>query len=69
MLLSDFIRMCKMEGVVRVTLQVRVSNYSARRLYLKNGMLDLGVRKRYYSDNGEDAITMGVVFDTDKCVE
>lgn len=69
MLLDDFIRICKMERVVRLTLQVRVSNHSARKLYLKNGMLDLGVRKRYYSDNGEDAITMGVVFDSTKYVE
>lgn len=67
-LLDDFVRICKLEGVVRLTLQVRTSNLIARRLYLKNGMLDLGVRKGYYSDNGEDAITMGIFFDSGKGV-
>lgn len=67
MLLEDFIRICRIERVVRLTLQVRASNLSARRLYSKIGMLDFGVRKRYYSDNGEDAITMGMVFDSYKC--
>lgn len=41
-----------------VTLEVRVSNHSAQALYEKYGFTRQGVRKRYYSDNGEDAYIM-----------
>ena len=40
------------------TLEVRLSNVPARRLYEKYGFLPVGVRPRYYSDNGEDALIM-----------
>jgi [ribosomal protein S18]-alanine N-acetyltransferase len=42
----------------RMTLEVRVSNEPAQALYRKYGMENAGVRKRYYSDNGEDAYIM-----------
>lgn len=42
----------------RVTLEVRVSNMSAQQLYRKYTFREAGVRKRYYSDNGEDALIM-----------
>lgn len=41
-----------------VTLEVRVSNDSAQALYAKYGFTRQGLRKRYYSDNGEDAHIM-----------
>ena len=41
-----------------VTLEVRVSNYVAQNLYKKYGFTERGVRKRYYSNNGEDALIM-----------
>lgn len=40
------------------TLEVRVSNQRARRLYERLGFVSHGVRPRYYSDNGEDAVIM-----------
>ena len=40
------------------TLEVRVSNATAIRLYRRKGFLEHGVRPGYYSDNGEDAIIM-----------
>lgn len=40
------------------TLEVRLSNTAARRLYEKYGFRPVGVRPRYYSDNGEDALIM-----------
>ena len=40
------------------TLEVRVSNETAIRLYRRKGFLEHGVRPGYYSDNGEDAIIM-----------
>jgi [ribosomal protein S18]-alanine N-acetyltransferase len=41
-----------------MTLEVRVSNVAALRLYGKYGFTEQGLRKRYYSDNGEDAYIM-----------
>lgn len=40
------------------TLEVRVSNVAARRLYEKYGFRPVGLRPRYYSDDGEDALIM-----------
>jgi [ribosomal protein S18]-alanine N-acetyltransferase len=40
------------------TLEVRLSNTPARRLYEKYGFRPVGIRPRYYSDNGEDALIM-----------
>jgi ribosomal-protein-alanine N-acetyltransferase len=40
------------------TLEVRLSNVPARRLYEKFGFRPVGVRPRYYSDNNEDALIM-----------
>jgi len=41
-----------------VTLECRVSNKVAQRLYRKYLFHDAGIRKRYYSDDGEDALIM-----------
>lgn len=41
-----------------MTLEVRVSNICAQSLYRKFGFESVGLRKSYYSDNGEDAIVM-----------
>jgi ribosomal-protein-alanine N-acetyltransferase len=40
------------------TLEVRLSNFPARKLYEKYGFRPVGIRPRYYSDNGEDALIM-----------
>lgn len=40
------------------TLEVRISNLPARRLYEKYGFRPVGVRPRYYSDDQEDALIM-----------
>lgn len=45
-------------GVQYMTLEVRKSNLTAQKLYRGIGFLELGVRKRYYEDNGEDALLM-----------
>lgn len=43
-----------------VTLEVRVSNAVAQNLYRKYEFEEVGRRKRYYRDNGEDAYIMTV---------
>jgi len=45
-------------GARWVTLEVRVSNFVAQNLYRKYGFRQAGVRRRYYSDNQEDALIM-----------
>lgn len=45
-------------GVERMTLEVRPSNTPALRLYEGLGFAAVGVRKKYYQDNDEDAILM-----------
>ena len=45
-------------GAKWVTLEVRVTNYTAQNLYRKYGFHEAGIRHRYYSDNNEDALIM-----------
>ncbi len=45
-------------GAQYMTLEVRVSNSLAQNLYRKYGFKETGVRRRYYSDNNEDALIM-----------
>jgi ribosomal-protein-alanine N-acetyltransferase len=44
--------------VSRSTLEVRRSNHRAIRLYERFGFRAAGIRRRYYQDNGEDAVIM-----------
>ena len=45
-------------GALSVTLEVRAGNVGAKELYRKWGFIEVGLRKGYYHDNGEDAILM-----------
>lgn len=58
LLLSDMIRILSGEGVKTCTLYVRPSNTPALNLYKRFGFKVIGVRKHYYSDNGEDGVVM-----------
>lgn len=57
-LLSKLLEICKDNNCNDITLEVRVSNTPAQNLYTKFGFVNEGIRKKYYSDNGEDAIIM-----------
>ena len=46
------------DGRARFTLEVRESNAVAIRLYERDGFRAAGMRRRYYQDNGEDAVIM-----------
>lgn len=59
-LLQTLMSSCIARGIIRMTLEVRVSNTVAQRLYEKFGFEGVGVRKGYYTDNGEDASIMWV---------
>jgi ribosomal-protein-alanine N-acetyltransferase len=58
MLLAEAVETALSNAQENVTLEVRRSNTSAQALYEKYRFLKVGVRKRYYSDNHEDAIIM-----------
>lgn len=57
-LLSEMQRIALDNGALRMTLEVRVSNVAAQKLYRKKGFERAGIRPGYYSDNGEDALIM-----------
>lgn len=59
-LMSELMRKASFLGALRMTLEVRVSNTVAQRLYEKMGFYAAGVRRRYYTDNNEDAVIMWV---------
>lgn len=58
LLLISAVEMAMLRHSQRVTLEVRVSNFPAHTLYEKYGFHKVGVRKRYYADNHEDAVIM-----------
>src|SRR2546427_2888013 len=57
-LLVALIRRGMEVGARWMTLEVRASNSVAQNLYRKYTFKEMGVRRRYYSDNGEDALVM-----------
>ena len=58
LLLIGSLRAAVEYGSKVMTLEVRVSNFIAQRLYEKYGFKSVGTRKGYYSDNREDAAIM-----------
>jgi ribosomal-protein-alanine N-acetyltransferase len=59
-LLLELVRSAVTLGANQLTLEVRVSNTRAQRLYQRFGFAPAGARKAYYGDNGEDALVMWV---------
>ena len=57
-LLLAFLDLAADRRAREATLEVRLSNLAARRLYEKYGFRPVGLRPRYYSDDGEDALIM-----------
>jgi ribosomal-protein-alanine N-acetyltransferase len=58
LLLLSLLERSRALGAIRATLEVRVSNQAAQALYAKYGFEIVSRRKRYYSDNNEDAYIM-----------
>ena len=63
--LNKLLQEAKRKGAQLVTLEVRPSNVPAMSLYESEGFVQLGLRKAYYPDNGEDALVMMKKFQTD----
>lgn len=60
LLMQKLIDDAKAVGVSSIFLEVRRNNLGAHTLYSSFGFVDVGVRRGYYKDNGEDAITMSM---------
>lgn len=58
MLLIRILEDCYKNEIKYITLEVRVSNTAAIKLYEKYGFKSLGTRKGYYQNNNEDALIM-----------
>lgn len=56
-LFHEFLKQCSLKGIRTITLEVRVSNFSAIDFYKKLGFQINGRVSKYYS-NGEDAYRM-----------
>ncbi|MFN0149842.1 MAG: ribosomal protein S18-alanine N-acetyltransferase [bacterium] len=57
-LLGEMLAMAEPESLVCATLEVRMSNSRAIALYEGHGFRAVALRRRYYPDNGEDAMVM-----------
>lgn len=63
LLLHEFLSRCKRSAARRVWLEVRASNEQGIGFYLNTGFIKNEMRKGFYSDPGEDAITMSLALD------
>lgn len=57
-LLIALLREARYRGARRATLEVRITNKPALRLYEKYMFETVAIRKKYYKDTGEDALIM-----------
>jgi len=57
-ILNDLIEAALDMGADAVSLEVRVTNWGAQRLYGRFGFRPVGVRKNYYQEVNEDALIM-----------
>ena len=58
LLLISMIDLARELNAYSLTLEVRASNIAAQSLYGKYGFIRAGLRRRYYTDNREDAVLM-----------
>lgn len=58
LLLQSMIELGYKKDAKWFTLEVRASNIAAQNLYYKYGFKSLGLRRKYYQDNNEDALIM-----------
>jgi ribosomal-protein-alanine N-acetyltransferase len=59
-LLTKMLEFAASRSTQAIWLEVRLSNRTARRLYEKFGFVEVGRRKKYYTDNNEDAVVMSL---------
>jgi ribosomal-protein-alanine N-acetyltransferase len=57
-LLYELIRRAREMAAHAVSLEVRVTNWGAQRMYARFGFRPVGIRKGYYQETNEDAVVM-----------
>lgn len=57
-LMDQMILDANIAGCDNISLEVRVSNIVAKKMYESFGFIQVNIRKQYYSDNQEDAFLM-----------
>ena len=57
-LLTTLVDEAHKRGCTEVLLEVREDNPRARRLYLRHGFAEVGIRRGYYQPSGVDAVVM-----------
>ncbi|ALV22682.1 MAG: ribosomal protein S18-alanine N-acetyltransferase [Carnobacterium sp.] len=60
-LMKEMMQLAQKEDMVKVSLEVRVSNVAAQHLYRKLGFKDGKVKKEYYAGDHEDALEMSLL--------
>ncbi|MCJ7856521.1 ribosomal protein S18-alanine N-acetyltransferase [Lachnospiraceae bacterium NSJ-143] len=63
-LMEALIKTAEEREMIGITLEVKISNYPAQKLYSKYGFKPEGFRKNYYKDTNEDAIVMWKYFES-----
>ncbi|HIT86262.1 MAG TPA: ribosomal protein S18-alanine N-acetyltransferase [Candidatus Coprocola pullicola] len=61
-LMEEIINIAQQKQMIGITLEVRISNIAAQKLYTKYGFRPEGFRKNYYQDTKEDAVIMWKYF-------
>ncbi len=64
LLMEALIAAAQEKEMIGITLEVRIGNTTAQRLYHKFGFRPEGFRKNYYADTHEDAVIMWKYFPT-----
>jgi len=62
-IMVEFIKIAQEREMIGITLEVKISNLSAQKLYTKFGFRPEGFRKNYYKDTNEDAVIMWKYFE------
>lgn len=62
-IMEEFIKIAQNYEMIGITLEVKISNLPAQKLYTKFGFKPEGFRKNYYKDTNEDAIIMWKYFE------
>lgn len=57
-MLLNVVHEARARGANKITLEVRVTNWPAQRLYSWFGFRPVGIRRNYYAETGEDALVM-----------
>ena len=58
LIVHGLVRLAEDHRMEVATLECRVSNLAARTLYARYGFYEVGLRRKYYADNQEDAVIM-----------